>query len=513
MPNLPPARSTDHAGVCVVSDWRAWLAAYFPEHTWAGFAPRHVRLWDWLTALERGSSAPAHIAVWPRGGAKSTSTELGCAWVCERRTRRFALYVSTTQEQADKHVTAIASLLERRRIERAVNVYGHSKGWRRQELRAANGFNCAGFGLDAGARGVKLDEVRPDLIIFDDVDARHDSIQGVRKKVETITQTIIPAGSADAAVMFVQNLIHKDSIAAQLADGRADFLLDRLPVLVEPAVRGLAYERRTQEDGTQRYVVTSGEPTWDGQTLKTCQKQMNDWGRHAFLREAQHEVSDAEHGLWVRERDIEPFRVTEAPPLMLCGVGLDPTCTSTGDEAGIITAGIAKVQNVWHAYVLSDRSLQGSPSLWAREAVTAYYSLPQGKRVFVAEKNQGGEMVEATIRTVPGAPPVELIAVHQGKEARAEPVQKLYEEGRVHHVGNFPTLEAELCGWEPGDASPNRLDALVEILTRLMLGVVPEYQYQGMSRRPSDGSIDTGIHDMPPRDDDITGRGGRMTGW
>lgn len=58
------------------------------------------------------------------------------------------------------------------------------------------------------------------------------------------------------AVLFLQNVIHRDSIAAQLAAGRADFLLDRYPVTIEPAVQGLQYVRQAQTDGTVRYVVT-----------------------------------------------------------------------------------------------------------------------------------------------------------------------------------------------------------------------------------------------------------------
>jgi hypothetical protein len=512
----------------ISDDWRAWLAAHFASYAYAPFAPRHERLWDWLTRLKLGEPRPAHITIWPRGGAKSTSAELGCGWVCERNSRRFALYVCGTQDQADKHIGVIATVLEKLGVERALNMYGYSKGWRRQEVRAANGFNAAGFGLDAASRGVKLDEVRPDLVIFDDVDDRHDSPETTRKKIESITQTIIPAGSPDCAVLFIQNMVHAHSVAAQLVDGRAEFLLDREPVSIQPAVEHLEYERR-EVDGRIRYFITAGSPTWEGQNLAVCESQMNKWGRRSFLREAQHNVSEAEHGLWLAERDIEPFRVTELPPrLMLCGVGVDPTCSAEGDEAGIISAAVAYLEHEeqqgikirrLHGYVFADESLQGSPSKWATAAVTAYNRLPPGSRVLIAEKNQGGEMVETTIKTVPGAPDVELIAVHEGKAARAEPVQKLYEEGFVHHVGYLPRLEAELTGWEPGDPSPNRLDALVEILTRLMLGTIPEYEYKSggtylkpttsqqakneQARRP-----DT-VADVPRHDDDVDGSHGR----
>ncbi len=40
----------------------------------------------------------------------------------------------------------------------------------------------------------------------------------------------------------------------------------------------------------------------------------------------------------------------------------------------------------------------------------------------------------------------------------------------MHHVGHFPELEGEMTTWVPGASwSPNRLDALVWMLTELML--------------------------------------------
>ena len=48
----------------------------------------------------------------------------------------------------------------------------------------------------------------------------------------------------------------------------------------------------------------------------------------------------------------------------------------------------------------------------------------------------------------------------------------LYERGLVHHVGSFPELEDEMTSYsgEAGDASPDRMDALVWAITDLALG-------------------------------------------
>lgn len=458
MPTAPPTSL----------DWRAWLDRYASAYVAAPLAARHLRVWGWFAALTKGERPRPLAEIWPRGGGKSTTIELATAWAGHSGRRAFALYVSGTQAQADRHLQAIGGLLEAAGLPRAVNTYNQSKGWTQQLLRAGNGFNVLSYGLDGQSRGAKLDEYRPDLIIFDDVDNRHDSEALVAKKIATLTESIMPSGSADCAIVFVQNRIHAQSVASMLADGTADFLLDRLPVQEEPAVIGLQYEQRALPDGTRRYVITDGAPTWEGQSLAVCEQQINDWGRMAFEREAQQNVRRAGGGLWDEARDIAPHRCSGHPPLVRVVIGLDPSATAGGDAAGIVAAGLGADG---HGYVLSDRSLRGSPGAWALEAVAAYGA--HRADLLVAEDNNGGEMVEVTIRTVDHAPPVKRIHASRGKLTRAEPVQKLYEEGRVHHVGYFSALEDELTTWRPGQPSPNRLDALVWALTELMLNGAP----------------------------------------
>lgn len=455
--------------------WREWLGAHFASYTFAPFADRHIRFWNWIATLQPGVRPRARVEVWSRGGAKSSTLELGCTYIGSEPTprRHYVLYVSNTQAQANKHVAAIAGMLERVGVQRAINEYGSSKGWRHEEIRTANGFNVTAFGLDSGMRGVKLDEYRPDIIIFDDIDGRHDTADTVRKKIDVITTTVLPSGSTDCAVIVIQNKIHKDGIVSQLCDGRADFLHDRLPATVEPAITGLQYEQRIQPDGTPRYVITGGQATWAGQNVDTCEQQINEWGLGAFLREAQHEVDEVEGGLWQRARDIDSFRVKRLPgSFHRIVVAIDPNTTKGGDDAGIVAAGISYEWNerMWpqaHAYVLEDATIEGSPKEWAEQGVAVYRKLAADS--LVAERNNGGDMVGITIGTIPGAPPVKLVWASRGKQTRAEPVQKLYEDGRVHHNGTFTKLEREMCSWHPGNDSPNRMDALVWAITELML--------------------------------------------
>ena len=173
------------------------------------------------------------------------------------------------------------------------------------------------------------------------------------------------------------------------------------------------------------------------------------------------DVDEAPGALWTRD-NIEKSRVVKVETLSRIVVGVDPSATSGGDEAGIITAGRTKADY----YTLSDDSIQGSPQAWATAAVTAYYKYSAD--LIVAEKNNGGEMVESVIKQVDPNVRVKLVWASRGKATRAEPISALSEQGRDHHVGSFPALEGELCLWIPGDASPNRLDAKVWAYTELM---------------------------------------------
>jgi hypothetical protein len=153
-------------------------------------------------------------------------------------------------------------------------------------------------------------------------------------------------------------------------------------------------------------------------------------------------------------------------------VGVDPPASSSGESAlaGIIVAGLGVDRR---GYVLADYSGRMSPGQWGRKVVEAYDRFRADR--IIAEGNQGGEMVRHTIQTVRENVPVTIVHASRAKQARAEPVAALYEQGKVDHVGSFPELEDEMCTWEPlsGMPSPDRLDALVWALTDLAIGGGP----------------------------------------
>ena len=192
------------------------------------------------------------------------------------------------------------------------------------------------------------------------------------------------------------------------------------------------------------------------------------WGRQELDGEL---IEDVAGALWSRDL-LERQRANVAPEMKRIVIGVDPPVSDHGDACGIIAAGLGVDGK---AYVLADYSVSGaSPEAWAR-AVAGAVEAWHADRV-VAEDNQGGNMVESTLRAADLAMPIKRVHASRGKSARAEPVAALYEAGRAFHAGAFPELEDQMCGliagggYEGPGRSPDRADALVWAMTELMLG-------------------------------------------
>lgn len=190
---------------------------------------------------------------------------------------------------------------------------------------------------------------------------------------------------------------------------------------------------------------------------------------------------------------IEHARVEVPPQLLRTVVAVDPagTASKTSDETGIIVVG-AGVDG--HDYVLADLSAKLAGAA-AAHAVWRTFIAYQADEVVIEGTNlwmldvlqdayteaADGEMLPVGI-----APVVTVGTYNRAKAVRAEPVAARYEQGRVHHVGEFPILEEQLCAWAPGARdSPDRLDALVHGVTRLRqrLGYGATITYPPRGRR------------------------------
>lgn len=188
-------------------------------------------------------------------------------------------------------------------------------------------------------------------------------------------------------------------------------------------------------------------------------------------------LDGAKGALWTYDlikRDLD------YPRLVKIVVAVDPAGTAhrTSDLTGIVVVGLDEIGRCW---VLADKSGRYSPEEWRGVVVQAYDDWEAD--FVVAEQNFGADMVASTLRSIPDRRvPFELVHASRGKDIRATPVVALYESARVLHVGTFADLEQQMCTWvppgrfdedgdpiQPSDESPDRMDALVWGITKLVL--------------------------------------------
>jgi phage terminase large subunit-like protein len=214
-------------------------------------------------------------------------------------------------------------------------------------------------------------------------------------------------------------------------------------------------------------------------------------GRQELSAEILDDVPDA---LWTRAAlDRDRRKPDQIPSLRRVVVAIDPAAKKNevvedGAATGIVVAGVGEDGR---GYVLDDKTCRESPNGWARQAI-ACFDRYEGDCV-VGEVNNGGDMVESTVRAVRNTVPFKAVHASRGKWIRAEPIAALYEQGRVSHVGTFAALEDEMVNFGPngmvGEASPDRVDALVWALTELFPAMVKK-----VSKAVATPKIDAPVH-------------------
>lgn len=193
-------------------------------------------------------------------------------------------------------------------------------------------------------------------------------------------------------------------------------------------------------------------------------------------------LEDTPGALWTLKL-FEATRVTAAPDLARVAVAIDPQAADPDEdpdaddaaETGIVAGGVGENRE---GYILRDASGRFSPGEWGERAVLLHDELSAD--AIVGETNNGGAMVGHVVTTAAeklfreGRRPsprivFRAVSASRGKHTRAEPISALFEQSRAHCVGVHAKLEDQSSTWVPGEKSPDRMDAMVWLLTHLML--------------------------------------------
>lgn len=407
-----------------------------------------------------GAEGTSRLAIFvpPRHGKSMTVARLFPAWILGRNPdKRFIMtgYGASLAEASSRIVRNIITKTAYAEIFRQTRLARDSQSRSAWNIEGREG------GMDAvGIEGAATGKGAHILLIDDPVKSRKEAESRiVRESIwQAYTNDLYTRLEPGGAVVLIMTRWHDDDLAGRLLKQGSDdddepWTVVRLPALAEEG------DLLGREPGAalwpERY--NAGRFAKIRATL----------GPYAFASLYQQAPRPREGGLFKYEW-IDATRVTEVPKrLVKVVVAVDPAATAAGDETGIVVIGLAYHGNERHAYVLRDASLHGTPDQWARRTTGLYHEFKCD--YIVVEVNQGGDMVEHTLKTSDVGVRVKKVRAADGKATRAEPVAALYEQGKVHHVSEFPALEDQMTGWVPGSASPDRMDALVWGLTDLLI--------------------------------------------
>jgi hypothetical protein len=282
------------------------------------------------------------------------------------------------------------------------------------------------------------------------------------------TEVILESTSAGA-----EGLFYKLAQDAQAAD--SEYRLIFIPWFWQDEYRRKPPVDFTASDEERAYADSFGLD--DAQIYWRRQKILSLGGNNVFRREYPATAQEAFHAdvagaLWTRAQ-IETNRATSPlPDMARVIIAVDPAVSAKkgSDETGIIVAGLGRDGC---GYVLADLSGRYAPLDWAQRVVKAYHDFSADR--VVAEVNQGGDLVECTLRSIDARLSYKPVRASRGKTTRAEPVAALDMLGRIKHAGRFEKLEDQMCAFDPlqNADSPDRVDARVWAMTELLLNGPP----------------------------------------
>jgi len=421
----------------------SWMQAMFPSIFNRPFGQMHVDVFNWAWNIKLNEPYNPLVAVWSRGFGKSTVCEASTIMVGARGLRKYCLYVSATQELADQHVASIRDMAESA-IMRSyypqfakpkLSKEGHSRGWRRNRLVFGNGFTVDSVGLDTAKRGSKMMDQRPSYFILDDIDEKGDGPNITQKKIDTVFTSLLPAGSKDATVLAVQNMIIDTGIFAKLASSDPPFMKDRILSGPFPALEN--FEWWYDEEGK---IDISGKPTWSGFTLPEIKNTINTVGITAFQSEYQHVIVD--EGSLFAGIKFNYVPRSQVPNLFTVVVALDPAVSSDdgSDSHGISVVGASENGKY---YILDAYEKRVTPEFAVRKAL--YFAVKYNADRVIIEGNQGGDLwldvwdriIEASGLDEDRQPGVEIVKVSSatgGKMERASQMLIDFELGKIYIV-------------------------------------------------------------------------------
>ncbi|WP_055693727.1 terminase large subunit domain-containing protein [Streptomyces prasinopilosus] len=419
--------------------------------------------------IAAGERMQVMITCPPRHGKSQRASRWGPLWYLRRHPTARVMLASYGAELADDHGRWVRDQLRTYAPTLGVHLHPGSHAANRFDLEAPAGSSVRGGMVTAGVGGSLTGKGFSLGIIDDPFKGSDDSNSPAqRNRVWDWYQSVFYTRRAPgASIVLINTRWNEDDLSGRiLATEPENWTLIDLPALA-----------LSDDDPLGRQP---GQALWpdqyDEEELARTRRAV---GERVWWALYQQQPRPLEGGVWqwawitTNRCSTVAFQGVDLTRIL---VAIDPSggAGTANDETGIVAAGRTAEGEL---YLLADRSGRHGANAWGVEACQLAIEL--GADGLVVETNFGGDMTRQVLiqawqeleragRTR-GGPMPRIIEVNakQGKRLRAEPIAQLYEQGRVHHVGEFDTLERQMVTWLPGMDSPDRMDAAVHALTEL----------------------------------------------
>lgn len=417
--------------------------------------------YEWARIAEswRGVSEPQesrHAFIAPRETGKSTWWFLILPlWAAAAGVRRFAVAFAHADSQATGHLSTFKRELDTNVLLRAdfpelceparKPSSGSTLADRQGMLHTQSGFVFAARGVDTASLGLKVGEVRPDLLVFDDIEpdeARY-SPTLAEKRLGTIQDALLPL-NIRAAVVMVGTVTMPGSIMHQLVrvahgsdDKELKWILDEkiTPHHHEPIL--------TDEDGHERSMWPEKWPLEWLASIRHTRSFAKNYLNDPMGRDGDYWTSDdftygtlgAEATRWILQLDPAVTTKHSSDYTGWAVVAYRPP-RPVSDSIEATTKPVAEV-------VASGKiRMTGEPlRAWVLAKLAQY---PRIKAVRV-EVNQGGELWHTVLHSLPAK-----LLVHtsnESKEVRFAYALDLYQRGHVLHAEKHRELEEQMISF------------------------------------------------------------------
>lgn len=171
-------------------------------------------IWSWLLSYVHKVRDFSQLAIGlPRGFGKTMLMKIFIIYVILFTKKQFILIICGTQSKANNIIADIASMLNEQNVKRAFGDWNLGVITERQDLKrfGFRGRNIIlmGAGAESDIRGITLENVRPDIMLFDDIQTREDADSDVvSDKLETwMYGTAMKAKSPEGCLfIFIGNM-------------------------------------------------------------------------------------------------------------------------------------------------------------------------------------------------------------------------------------------------------------------------------------------------------------------